>query len=143
MGNCPSDREKIDGLCYNKCNEGEEHIPGMPYLCRVKGHGLSEGRGAGGIPNCGSNTNSDHPHQDAALCYRNAPRGYNNSIAGVEWQQCPKGTTDFGVGCTRESYMIGVGKLAWFWTIVTVVIILAVIGAVAYLRVRMGMITGM
>jgi hypothetical protein len=39
--------------------------------------------------------------------------------------------------------MIGVGKLAWFWTIVTVVIILAVIGAVAYLRVRMGMITGM
>lgn len=31
------DREKIDGLCYKKCKEGEIHVPGMPYLCRKSG----------------------------------------------------------------------------------------------------------
>jgi hypothetical protein len=30
-------REEIDGLCYNKCNAGEVHVPGMPYLCRKSG----------------------------------------------------------------------------------------------------------
>ena len=141
MGNCPSDREKIDGLCYNKCDKGEEHVPGMPYLCRASGVSISQGRGVGGIPGCGPEK-TDHPHQDGALCYRDPPKGYNASLAGTEWQQCPKGTTDFGVGCTRDSYTIGVGKFAYFWMIIIVVTILVIIGAIAYVRVRVGMITG-
>ena len=31
------DRQKIDGLCYKKCKDGEIHVPGMPYLCRKSG----------------------------------------------------------------------------------------------------------
>lgn len=36
-------REEIDGLCYNKCDDGKPehkgdvHVPGMPYLCRKGG----------------------------------------------------------------------------------------------------------
>lgn len=37
VSSCSSDRDKIDGLCYAKCNTGEEHVPGMPYLCRKSG----------------------------------------------------------------------------------------------------------
>ena len=34
---CPDNTDKIDSLCYAKCNTGEEHVPGMPYLCRKSG----------------------------------------------------------------------------------------------------------
>ena len=34
---CPDNTDKIDSLCYAKCNAGEEHVPGMPYLCRKSG----------------------------------------------------------------------------------------------------------
>jgi hypothetical protein len=37
---CSDGKDKIDGLCYNKCDDGtpehrgDVHVPGMPYLCR-------------------------------------------------------------------------------------------------------------
>lgn len=35
---CPSDRDNVDGLCYNKCPADKPHrIPGMPYLCYAGG----------------------------------------------------------------------------------------------------------
>ena len=44
-------KDKIDGLCYRKCENKARptHLPGMPYLCYAGGD-LSYGRGAGTIP---------------------------------------------------------------------------------------------
>jgi hypothetical protein len=43
--------DKIDGLCYKKCENKNkpEHLKGMPYLCYAGGP-LSYGRGVGIIP---------------------------------------------------------------------------------------------
>ena len=38
-GTCPADREKIDGLCYKRCDPGWTHVEGMPYLCRDEASG--------------------------------------------------------------------------------------------------------
>jgi hypothetical protein len=46
-GTCPSDREKIDGLCYRRCPPDKAHVPGAPYLCRQVGVPVSQGRGVG------------------------------------------------------------------------------------------------
>ena len=97
---CGSDREKIDGLCYRRCPNGMSHIAGMPYLCSA------------------SFTKSSHivaPHSAqcpkgrseniAGLCYESPIRnGYSRQSLGLLSQDCPSGTTDFGVGCIRESY---------------------------------------
>ena len=42
--------DQIDGLCYPRCPEGMQHVPGMPYLCFKGSRGLSYGRGAGDAP---------------------------------------------------------------------------------------------
>jgi hypothetical protein len=33
------DKDKIAGLCYKKCKNGDEHVPGAPTQCRKKGQG--------------------------------------------------------------------------------------------------------
>ena len=104
-GVCPSDREKIDGLCYKRCPAGMSHVPGMPYLCRANGVPVSEGRGAGTPMKCAAGETNI-----AGLCYNNCPSGSVMQSLGLCSQTCPQNTTDFGVGCTRESYSRGVGR---------------------------------
>ena len=104
-GTCPSDREKIDGLCYKRCPAGMSHVPGMPYLCRANGVPVSEGRGAGTPMKCASGEK-----EIAGLCYNNCPSGSVMQSLGLCSQTCPSGTNDFGVGCTRESYNRGAGR---------------------------------
>ena len=107
MGNCPSDRDKIDGLCYKKCPSDEwEHVPGMPYNCRLRGAPSPYGRGVGAIPGC----DPKNKVQDGALCYDPPKKGWH-LLAGTYSQDCPSGSKDFGVGCTREMYNRGVGKI--------------------------------
>ena len=104
-GTCGADREKIDGLCYNRCPAGWEHVAGMPYNCKKSGVPLSEGRGAGSPMKCAAGEK-----EIAGLCYNNCPSGSLMQSLGLCSQVCPSGSTDFGVGCTRESYNRGVGR---------------------------------
>ena len=33
-GNCPEDHpDRIDAMCYKKCDAGYRHVAGMPYMC--------------------------------------------------------------------------------------------------------------
>jgi hypothetical protein len=36
-GICPDNHNRIDGLCYKKCKEGDNHPPGLPTQCRTGG----------------------------------------------------------------------------------------------------------
>ena len=98
MGNCPSDRDKVDGLCYKKCPEGWEHVPAMPYNCRLSGAPGPYGRGVGTIPGC------DPQHvQSGALCYDPPAKGWY-LLGATYWQSCPEGARDIGVACERDHY---------------------------------------
>jgi len=103
---CDDNQDMVDGLCYAECPTGLHHVPGFPYQC-VGADGISQMRGAGTVPGCKTGE-----VQSVGLCYRAPPTGYTN-ILGVEWQGCPPGTKDFGVGCTRESYTRGIGAIPW------------------------------
>jgi hypothetical protein len=41
--------DKIDGMCYKPCPPGQQHVPGMPYLC-YRGGDLTYDRGIGHAP---------------------------------------------------------------------------------------------
>ena len=100
-GKCPSDREKIDGLCYKRCPDGWEHVPGAPYDCRKIGApGMSIPRGVGKPMTCPANKTED----SAGLCYDAAPPGFRKSTLGLMETPCPSGTDDAGLLCTRHSY---------------------------------------
>jgi hypothetical protein len=106
MGNCPSDHpDKIDGLCYRKCPEGWEHVPGMPYNCRLIGAPGPYGRGVGSPMVC-----PDGKDQEGLLCYDPPQKGWRR-IAATYWQDCPSGAKDIGVACERENYNRGVGTI--------------------------------
>ena len=100
---CGANEDMIDGLCYNKCPVGKEHVPGAPYDCRTRGE-LSKGRGVGVPMIC---TGGDE--QDGALCYKPKP-GFK-LLAGTFSQRCPAGSTDIGVACEREHYNRGAGTI--------------------------------
>lgn len=104
---CPPDKENIDGLCYSKCPAGMEHIPGMPYDCRTIGE-VSYTRGAGSVMKCAPGQTED----SLGLCYNQPPEGFEKTTLGMMADRCPEGSTDFGVGCTRESYNRGAGTVA-------------------------------
>jgi hypothetical protein len=104
-GKCGSDREKIDGLCYNRCPAGWEHVAGMPYNCKKSGVPLSEPRGAGSPMKCAAGEK-----EIAGLCYNECPSGSVMQSLGLCSQSCPAGANDFGVGCTREAYNRGAGR---------------------------------
>jgi len=97
--------DQIDSLCYAKCPEGWEHVPGMPYNCRLIGAPSPYGRGVGSPMQC-----PEGKDQDGLLCYDPPQKGWRR-IAATYWQDCPAGTTDFGVGCSKEGYNRGVGKI--------------------------------
>ena len=96
-GTCPADKERIDGLCYDRCPDGYYHAPGMPYVCKKNGEPDNYDRGGSMLPGCGDKENI------SGLCYGKVPEGYTRKVVGTLDQNCPEGSTDFGVGCSRES----------------------------------------
>ena len=111
--------DKIDGLNYNKCPEGMSHQPGMPYLCtasftkqsrvmaprQLKCERKAKAGIAAGAVEWEEETNI------AGLCYGDIPKGYSRKVVGTLDQDCPPGSTDFGVGCTRQAYNRGAGLI--------------------------------
>jgi len=77
---CPSGTDKIDGLCYNKCNADEFHVPGMPYLCRKGGGPLVQEKMKIGVCD---------PDKDrvGALCFKKC-----DQFGGPGWKRTVQGT---------------------------------------------------
>ena len=111
--------DKIDGLNYNKCPEGMSHQPGMPYLCTASFTKQSrvmaprsmkcERKAKAGI--AAGAVEWDEETNIAGLCYGDIPKGYSRKVIGTLDQDCPPGSTDFGVGCTRQAYNRGAGLI--------------------------------
>jgi hypothetical protein len=77
---CPSGTDKIDGLCYSKCNADEFHVPGMPYLCRKGGGPLVQEKMKIGVCD---------PDKDrvGALCFKKC-----DQFGGPGWVRTVQGT---------------------------------------------------
>lgn len=136
-GKCPSDREKIDGLCYKKCPPGQVHVAGMPYHCKKEGVGGVYGGGVGTIPGC-----PPGQKQSGALCYDDPGPGWR-VVAGVAWQDCPPGSKDIGAFCIPGAG--DAGSKPWYlstYILIAACIIIAV--SILYWRARKvyAMVTG-
>jgi len=113
------DEDRVDGLDYKKCPDGYSRQPGMPYLCsasftkqsrvlaprtlkcnRTRKDGLAAGQ-----------VEWDEETNIAGLCYGKIPPGYSRKTLGLLDQDCPPGSQDFGVGCTRQAYSRGAGLI--------------------------------
>lgn len=130
---CDDNHDMVDGLCYNKCPTGSTHATAMPYLCQSGGHGPSYTANTGTIPGC-------KPGQvkSGAVCYDEPPPGYHN-LAGTEWQDCPPGARDSGVGCFRESYTRDIGAIPWVGLFLNKGIVASICIAIAlYIVIRIG-----
>jgi hypothetical protein len=90
----PNGGKRIERQCTTSTMK---HIPGMPYLCQTDGP-LSIPLGTA-LPICPAGTSED----SLGLCYNDPPAGFVKSTLGMMEDVCPEGTTDFLVGCTRES----------------------------------------
>jgi hypothetical protein len=111
--------DKIDGLNYNKCPEGMSHQPGMPYLCTASFTKQSrvmaprsmkcERKAKAGI--AAGAVEWEEETNIAGLCYGDIPKGYSRKVVGTLDQDCPPGSADFGVGCTRQAYNRGAGLI--------------------------------
>ena len=99
-GNCPSDRERVEGLCYKRCPDGWQHVPGAPYDCMKSGAVLSIPRGAGSPMRCAEGQTQD----SLGLCYNPAPPGFRKSTLGMVETPCPPDSDDALALCTRHSY---------------------------------------
>ena len=104
---CP-DGEKIDGLCYGRCDPDKSRVAGMPYLCSASFDKRSQVM----APNpsvCPSNKKDI-----AGLCYigdADMPQGFVRKTIGLIEQSCPdpssadvtQGSVDMGIFCLRQS----------------------------------------
>jgi hypothetical protein len=95
---CPAGQDEVDGLCYDKCPKGMSRVPLMPYVCSS-----SYTKDSKVLPPRPSKCPADKENI-GGLCYtKSIPAGYVRKLLGTLDQVCPAGSTDFGVGCTRES----------------------------------------
>lgn len=104
---CP-DGDKIDGLCYGRCDPDKSRVGGMPYLCSASFDKRSQVM----APNpsvCPSNKKDI-----AGLCYigdEDMPQGFTRKTIGLIEQSCPdpsssdvtQGSVDMGIFCLRQS----------------------------------------
>ena len=102
--------ERIDGLDYNKCPDGYSRIPGMPYLCTASFTKQSRVLAPRTLK-CPKKADGQRETDIAGLCYSEIPKGYSRKVLGTLDQDCPPGSQDFGVGCTREAYNRGAGLI--------------------------------
>jgi len=89
---CPSGREENGLLCYNKCPDGYERVPGLPFVCSTPC--------ATGDENVGT-----------LLCKKTScPPGYGERTAGICWQDCTATQTTVGAlcrdNCTSDEYEV-------------------------------------
>ncbi len=131
---CPSGKELYGGVCYNACPSGYSRSslcgcsPNSPnrytwgsvgctgpknqpttFLGMTTGWNdcypwydpviKTEYCSNSSIPSCPSGY-----YANAGLCYKNCKDGYK-SVGTVCWGSCPSDMTDFGVGCTKKSYI--------------------------------------
>ena len=92
---CNADEDLIDGLCYQKCPAGKDHIAGLPMNCSPSSD-LSYYNAY--MPHCPEGSTED----SVGLCYPNPQEGFHKTTLGLKADDCPTGATDFGVGCIRE-----------------------------------------
>jgi hypothetical protein len=132
---CPSGKELYGGVCYNACPSGYKRSslcgcsPTSPnrYTWGSVGCtgpknqpttflGLTTGWNdcypwydpwisttfcsGNASPSCTSGYYSN----GAGLCYKNCASGYNG-VGSICWGSCPSDMTDFGVGCTKNTYV--------------------------------------
>jgi len=113
---CPPGTSMRDGLCYEDCRPGyrregllctrsfnkrtEIQAPRELKCPRTARAGV-----AAGVVEWDEETNI------AGLCYGKVPPGYSRKLLGTLDQDCPPGSTDFGVGCTRQAYNRGAGLI--------------------------------
>ena len=115
-----ANEERVDGLDYNKCPDGYGRIPGMPFLCtqsftkQSRVLGPRPAKCPKRAPPAGITVTPGQEERDtdiAGLCYSSIPKGYSRKLLGTLDQDCPAGSTDFGVGCTRQAYSRGAGLI--------------------------------
>jgi len=96
-------------LCYDDCPPGFHHPAGLPNQCYANGDASYENGVGEGVPGCPPGSSMD----SAGLCYNDAQPGWHKTTLGMKSEMCPEGSTDFGVGCTRESYPRGGLQMAF------------------------------
>jgi len=84
------DKERIDSLCYTRCDPGWEHMPGMPYMCRKAGGQsyrtatatpTSQGK-LGSLPNSSIPKCPQGTEEVNGLCYSMCPPNFKR-IPGI------------------------------------------------------------
>ena len=132
MGNTPSCNNNgvyIAGLCYNRCPDGMEHIPGAPTYCKPVGDAPT------------SYTPTDDPGEpmtcpqgkvkDGALCYDDPGPDWK-VIGGVAYKNCPAGSKDIGAFCIP-----GEGSTPWYLSFYMLLgAVGAIIISILYFRIR-------
>lgn len=104
---CP-DGEKIDGLCYNRCDPDKSRVAGMPYLCSASFDKRSQ------VMNPNPSVCPSNKKDIAGLCYigdDDMPQGFTRKTIGLIEQSCPnpsssdvtQGSVDMGIFCLRQS----------------------------------------
>jgi hypothetical protein len=123
---CAPGLEQRGALCYIDCSKYNSN--GVEYerrgdnidFCSTKCPPGAKNIGIGGCQKEAYNRGVGKPmdcrpdqEKHAGLCYNKCPDGFYMDPAkniGTCFQTCPPGSTDFGVGCTREKHPRAVGK---------------------------------
>ena len=106
---CPKYREKVGSLCYPYCEEGYSGVgpvcwQNCPHEKGFRNDGAfcykpdAYGRGAGQVDECPG------CEQWGLLWYPKCHEDFHNVGCCVCSPKCPKGMTDIGVSCAKDSY---------------------------------------
>lgn len=124
------DKVYIAGLCYDKCPNGMEHIPGAPTFCKPPGDfpvSYTPGNDPGTPMDCPAGK-----VKDGALCYPDPGPDWK-VVGGVAYKYCPAGFKDIGAFCIPTG-----ANAPWYMSIyLLLAAILIIVGAGFYLRFAM------
>ena len=98
---CDNNDPNTAGFCVPRCKDGYDNVLG---ICVPNTY--TDANNAGVSMVCAKGK-----QQSGAFCYDQCASGYTMKTSGICAQDCPSGSTDYGVGCTREAYNRGTGHL--------------------------------
>jgi len=103
---CPSGFTEVGPNCNKPAGYGR----GIGYLKGIHCTGCSgcSWRGCSGCSGCYDNKCKSWEEQWGTNCFPKCRKGYHGSAAWC-MPNCPSGTKDIGLMCTRDSYGLGVG----------------------------------